>query len=143
MEVVSTSNLVYSEAKKNKKNNNNNNHVTMAWAATAWCNHGHEFFSYATLFDERSNRKLCINTNMKLFVDLWWQNCGKAPSKKHTQQNQNRSAISWKKKFALLLKCVIFAIIWSEQKKLLFIYCKITNKPGENLVREMGGGRQL
>ena len=72
-------------------------------------NHGHEFFSYATWFLERPNRKPCIYTDIKLFVVSWWQNCEKAPT--------NQPAISWKKD-CFVLKIYFFAIVWSEQKKI-------------------------
>ena len=39
----------------------------------------HELFHYATWFNERPNRKLCIYANLKLFIFLWWQSCEKAP----------------------------------------------------------------
>ena len=72
-------------------------------------NHGHEFFSYATWFLERPNRKLCIYADIKLFVVSWWQNCEKAAT--------NQPAISWKKD-CFVLKTYFFAIVWSEQKKI-------------------------
>ena len=80
-----------------------------------FANHYHEFFCFATWFDERPNRKLCRYDNMQLLVVSWWKNCEKAPQESNPkkyiytkQQNQNRPAISWKKKFILLWKCIIF-----------------------------------
>ena len=57
MEVVSFSNLGSSETKKTGRACNFQA-MTMV------------FFVYATWFDERPNKKLCMYTNMKLFVVL-------------------------------------------------------------------------
>ena len=56
MEIVSTSNLVFSE---NKKIKTCYNFLTKAM---------NSLFCYATFFVERSEWKLCIYANLKLFV---------------------------------------------------------------------------
>ena len=139
MEVVSTSNLVFSETEIQQQQQQ------QQLVSLPACNPCHEFlakfFSYATWFVERSNRKLCINTNMKLFIISWWQNCEKTLTKKDVHkklQNQNRPAISWKKFFFYFKNALFFAIIWSEQKKVdkLFLV-----KQQANLVKTWLGGR--
>ena len=59
MEVVSTSNLISSENEK--------------------ISHGHEFFCYASRFDERSNRQLCIYASMNQVWSFEMAELWKAP----------------------------------------------------------------
>ena len=127
MEVVSTSNLVSSENEK---------------ITTNLC---HEFFCYATWFDERQNMKLCIYVNMKLFLVSWWQNC-KRHDKKHIHKTAKSKSTSnkLKEKNCFTLKIHYFYNNLIRVKKVdRSISCKTTNKPDENLVRGRGRGRQL
>ena len=95
--------------------------MNKAWTATA-CNHGHEslteFFSYAKWSNERSNRKLCINANMKLFLVSWWRSCEKVPARNiHKKQKKTKTKLVERKKLFYFKNALIFAIIWSEQMK--------------------------
>ena len=103
MEVVSTSNLVSSETKK----------------TTTACNFQtiamNSFVVPHDLMRGQIGWKRDRGLDMHIckyegFVVSWWQNCEKHPKKYiyRKQQNQNPPAISWKKKFGLLWKYIIF-----------------------------------